>query len=130
MIGIDTNVLVRLFTQDDPIQSSRVDQLLQELSQSSLGFVPSVVVIELQWVLRSRYGVSNDQFASYIEQLLNSPEIVLEHEAALKQALSRFRSTTADFADCLIERICWLSGCKRTVTFDSIAAKLVGMSEL
>jgi len=130
MIGIDTNILVRLFVQDDPDQSLRVDSLLQSLSFHHPGFVPSVAMVELAWVLRKRYGVSKPQIISHIQQLLESPEIVLENEAALKQALHRFGSTNADFADCLIERVCSLAGCVRTVTFDSTAAKSSGMSIL
>jgi predicted nucleic-acid-binding protein len=130
MTGIDTNILVRLFVQDDPDQSRLVDYLLQSLSASSPGFVPSVALVELAWVLRKQYGVSKQQFISHIQQLFNSPEIVLENEAALKQALRRFVTTNADFADCLIERVCSQAGCARTVTFDATAAKSSGMSLL
>jgi predicted nucleic-acid-binding protein len=127
MTGIDTNILVRLFVQDDPEQSVRVDSLLQSLSASSPGFVPSVALAELAWVLRKQYGVSKPQFISHIQQLLDSPEIVLENEAALKQALRTFGNTKADFADCLIERVCFQAGCARTLTFDATAAKSSGM---
>jgi predicted nucleic-acid-binding protein len=86
-----------------------------------------VVVAELAWVLRKQYGVSKTQFIGYIEQLLDSPEIVLEHESALKLALIRCSRANVDIADCLIERICAEAGCTQTVTFDEGAAKLAGM---
>ena len=130
MIGIDTDILVRLFVQDDPDQSLRVDSLLQSLSPNHPGFVTSVVLVELSWVLRGTYGVSRLEFVSHVKDLLDSPEVVLENESALKQALSRFGSTKADFADCLIERVCFQAGCIRTVTFDAGAAKTLGMSLL
>ncbi|MGA2535751.1 MAG: type II toxin-antitoxin system VapC family toxin [Terracidiphilus sp.] len=130
MTGIDTNILVRLFVQDDLDQSVRVDALLQSLSHNSPGFVPSVVLVELAWVLRTRYGVTKPQFIRHIEELLNSPEIVMENPAALKQALHRFGKTNADFADCLIERVCSQAGCTQTFTFDATAARSSGMSLL
>ena len=127
MTGIDTNILVRLFVQDDRDQSIRVDTLLQKLSSNHPGFVPSVALAELAWVLRTRYGVSKPQIIGHIQQLLDSPEIVLENEAALKQALRRFGNTNADFADCLIERVSHHAGCTHTVTFDIAASKSTGM---
>ncbi len=130
MTGMDTNILVRFFVQDDPDQCRRVDILLQSLSSRSRGFVPSVALAEFAWVLRKRYGVPKAQFIRHLEKLLDSPEIVLENEAALRQALVRFGSTNADFEDCLIERVCSEAGCARTVTFDAIAAKSSGMSLL
>ena len=127
MTGIDTNILVRFFAQDELDQSHRVVEVLQLLSALNPGFVPSVAVVELAWVLRRRYGVSKTQFIGYLQQLLDSPEIVLEHEAALKQALMRFTRANVDFADCLIERVCAEAGCTRTLTFDAKAAKASGM---
>jgi predicted nucleic-acid-binding protein len=113
--------------QDDPDQSLRVDTLLQSLSSNHPGFVPSVALVELAWVLRTRYGVSKPQIIGHIQQLLDSPEIVLENEAALKQALRRFGNTNADFADCLVERVSHHAGCTHTVTFDFAASKSTGM---
>lgn len=130
MTGIDTNILVRFFAQDDLDQSHRVDEVLQLFTSRDPGFVTSVAVVELAWVLRRQYGVSKAQFIGYVEQLIDSPEIVLEHESALKQALIGCSRGKADFADCLIERVCAEAGCTRTVTFDAGAAKASLMSLL
>jgi len=63
----------------------------------------------------------------YLEMLLNSSELVLESQVSVNQALGRFKSGKADFADCLIERSGALAGCTDTVTFDEDASKLSGM---
>jgi predicted nucleic-acid-binding protein len=81
----------------------------------------------LAWVLRSRYGVSKAKLIQYLEMLLNSSELVLESQDSVSQALLRFSSSKADFADCLIERSGFLAGCTETVTFDEDAGKLSGM---
>jgi predicted nucleic-acid-binding protein len=130
MTGIDTNILIRFFVQDDPDQCLRVDEFFQSLSTRDPGFVALVTLAEFAWVLQRRYRVSKAQFIDYLEQLFNSSEIVLENEAALKQAMVRFGSANAGFADCLIERVCSQAGCARTVTFDTTAAKWSGMSLL
>lgn len=129
MIGLDTNILVRFLVQDDAAQASQVDALMQSLSPDSPAFVSSAVLAELAWVLR-RYGIDKAQFSDFLNQLLNSPEIVIENEAALRQALSRFALEGGDFADRLIERICSVAGCSRTLTFDVKAVKASGMELL
>src|ERR1035438_5792744 len=104
MTGIDTNILVRFFTQDDPIQSKHADEFLQSLTPENPGFVSLVSLAELVWVLRRRYGLTKSQLIQGLRHLLDSPEIVLEGQAAVAQALQRFANVKSDFADCLIER--------------------------
>ena len=127
MTGIDTNILVRFFAEDAPDQSRRADRFLQSLNPESPGFLSLVSIAELVWVLRSRYGIKKRQLIQYLEMLLNSSELVLESQVSVNQALGRFKSGKADFADCLIERSGALAGCTDTVTFDEDASKLSGM---
>jgi predicted nucleic-acid-binding protein len=130
MIGIDTNVLARFLAQDDAVQSQRADSLLQTLSPHDPGFVSLVSLIELAWLMRSRYHLSKSELIQCMERLLNSPELVIESQPAVAQAIVRFAVTKADFADCLIERGGHLAGCRHTVTFDVNAAKTSGMKLL
>jgi predicted nucleic-acid-binding protein len=127
MTGLDTNVLVRFFVQDDAAQFERADSLMQSLSVANAGYISLIVLAEFAWVLRTNYDVSKAQFIDYIRQLLDSPQILIENESALKQGLSRFLISNADFADCVIERVCSLAGCSQTMTFDAKAAKSAGM---
>lgn len=127
MTGIDTNVLVRFFTKDDLEQGSRAKQFLRVLSPESPGFVSLVSLIELIWVLRSRYRLSKAELIQHLERLLDSPELMIENQTAVSLALRRFASGKADFTDCLIERSGAAAGCKETVTFDADAARFAGM---
>lgn len=130
MIGLDTNILVRFLAQDDMDQGQRADSLLQTLSPQDPGFVSVVSLIELAWVMRSRYRAPKTELIQSFERLLNSPELVIENEQAVAQALDRFGKSKTDFADCLIERSGHLAGCRSTVTFDANAAKTAGMKLL
>jgi predicted nucleic-acid-binding protein len=130
MTGLDTNILVRLLAQDDPAQSQRAVEFLQTLSPEMLGFVYLVSLIELIWVLRSQYRMNKARLILGLEWLLNSAELVVESQAAVAQALGRFASVKADFADCLIERSCHAAGCRETVTFDADAVRFAGMTLL
>jgi len=127
MTGLDTNILVRLLAQDDPAQSQRAVEFLQTLSREMPGFVSLVSLIELIWVLRSQYRMNKARIILGLEWLLNSAELVVESQDAVAQALGRFASVKADFADCLIERLGYTAGCNETVTFDLNASRFAGM---
>jgi predicted nucleic-acid-binding protein len=130
MTGLDTNILVRFFAQDDPVQSRKADRLLQSLTAEAPGYVSLVSLVELVWVMRSIFHVSKHDLVESLERLLDSPEIVLENQTAVDQALRRFAAVNVDFADCLIERSGFLAGCRSTVTFDAQAARATGMTLL
>jgi len=128
MIGIDTNVLVRYIMQDDARQSPLATRLLESLSAEARGFVPLVVVVELVWVLDSAYELGRDQIVDALDGLLRTKEIAVERAETVWKALRVFRSGTAEFADCLIERSAVSAGCERTMTFDRGAVKGCGMT--
>ena len=130
MTGLDTNILVRLLAQDDPEQSQRAVEFLQTLSPDRPGYVSLISLIELIWVLRSQYRMDKARLILGLEWLLNSVELILESQEAVAQALGRFASMKADFADCLIERSCHVAGCRETVTFDVDASRNAGMTLL
>ena len=130
MIGLDTNVLVRYVTQDDPAQSAKASHLIESLTVVSPGFVSLVSVVELVWVLQSCYQCTKTQLVAVLETLLRTRELIIEHAELIWQAVRRFTTTKADFADCLIERCAHAAGCEYTATFDIDAAKATGMQRL
>ena len=130
MIGLDTNVLVRFFMQDDAAQSRRANRLIQSLTPDAPGFVSVVSLIELTWVLRSQYRLSKAQLVLCIERLLDSSELTIESQSAVTEAIRRFAEIKCDFADCLIGQLGSAAGCTETVTFDVKASKLAGMKLL
>ena len=127
MIGLDTNVLVRYVTQDDPVQSPKASELIESLTTLSPGFVSLVSVVELVWVLQSCYQSAKNDIVVVLETLLRTRELTIEHAEVIWQAVRRFTTTKADFADCLIERSGHVAQCEYTATFDVMASKVVGM---
>ena len=130
MIGLDTNVLVRYVTQDDPVQSPKASELIESLTTFTPGFVSLVSVVELVWVLQSCYQSAKGDIVTVLETLLRTRELTIEHAELIWQALRRFTASKADFADCLIERCGHAAGCEYTATFDLNAAKAAGMKGL
>ena len=127
MTGIDTNVLIRFFMADDPVQYRKADQLIQTFSIQSPGYISLVCLAEFVWVLRSYYRQPKAIISEWLTSLLESSEFALENELVVEQALLTYSTTRSDFSDCLIERASHLAGCVKTVTFDKGAAKTAGM---
>ncbi|HTK02205.1 MAG TPA: type II toxin-antitoxin system VapC family toxin [Bordetella sp.] len=127
MIGLDTNVLVRYIAQDDATQSAKASTLIESLTAEEPGYIAQVALIEVVWVLSSMYAADRDQIAKVVEGLLRSKGLILEAADTVWKALHVFISSKADFADCLIERVCHDAHCEYTATFDARAAKSAGL---
>ena len=129
MLGIDTNVLVRFLARDDQTQFEKARKLLKrEVSNGRRVFINQLVLLETEWVLRSRYGLAKTLMLDTISRLLDAPDIQLEDEPAVEEALFIWRDANADFADCLIGARNRRLGCRATVTFDTKASKLSGFT--
>ena len=129
MLGIDTNVLVRFLVRDDQTQFEKARKLLKrEVSNGRRVFINQLVLLEAEWVLRSRYGLAKTLMLDTISGLLDAPDIQLEDEPAVEEALFIWRDANADFADCLIGARNRRLGCRATVTFDTKASKLSGFT--
>lgn len=127
MIGLDTNVLVRYIAQDDSEQSPRAAALIESLSSEAPGYVTTVSVVELVWVMQSCYDLTREGIAEVLSQLLRTREIVVENAEVVWRAIRVFGASGADFADCLIERSAANAGCIEVFTFDRAAARHLGM---
>lgn len=129
--SVDTNILVRLVAQDDAQQALAVDRLMaRHAKKGELLFVPVTVVLELEWVLRSKLAVSKTQFIGTLSALLTMVELSFEAENALEQSLVDYEDGTADFAECLHVALARKSGAMPFWTFDRKAAKTIGTKVL
>lgn len=130
MIGIDTSVLVRYLAQDDGKLSPVATKLIDALTPLSPGFVTTVALIELVWVMQRRYGSTKQEVIAMLERLVNNQAIFIERPLLVQEAVLIYSASNADFADCLLERCARAAGCVHTVTFDRRAAKIDGMQLL
>ena len=127
MPALDTNVLVRYLVQDDPAQFAAAQRLIGRCLDEGLSlFVPITVVLELEWVLRSKFGIAKGDVLQALSSLFAASELSLESERALEVALQLFRESTADFADCLHIALATQAGEQPLWTFDKDAAKVSG----
>lgn len=130
MIALDTNVLVRFLTRDDPKQFAVVRACLGQLGPDNPGFVGREVVVELIWVLERSYRMSRDEISEVLHQLIGTEQLIFEAEDRLATAMSRFEQGGPSLADQLIRLAGWGAGCDSMVTFDRELAKEPGVTLL
>jgi predicted nucleic-acid-binding protein len=127
MIGLDTNILVRYLTQDDPVQSGKATDILERrLTAKNPGFVSAVVMVETVWVLNRAYGLTAQEIAATVERLLQVDVLIVEDEQQVFTAMVPLKQGRASFGDALIAELGTRAGCTRTLTFDQKAGRLPG----
>jgi predicted nucleic-acid-binding protein len=125
MIGLDTNVLVRYFAQDDPVQSPKATEIMElRLTEDQPGFVSVVTMVETVWVLSSIYELSDHEIASAVERMLQADTLVIQNEQEVFTAAVALKAGRGSFADALIGALGTWAGCASTLTFDRKASRL------
>jgi predicted nucleic-acid-binding protein len=131
MLGLDTNVLVRYLVQDDRRQYEKARRLIQrEAGNGEPVLISLLVLLEVEWVLRSRYGLPKADILAAFSALLDAADLAFEDETSVEYALYTWKDSAADFADCLIEARNRRLGCRATATFDGKALKVAGFISL
>jgi predicted nucleic-acid-binding protein len=127
MVGVDTNVLVRYLVRDDQSQYEKARRLIdREVSKGNPVLVNLLVLLETEWVLRSRYDLAKAEIVTTFSAMLDTADLTFEDEPSVEHAVYSWKDSAADFADCLIEARNRRLGCRATATFDGRALKLAG----
>jgi predicted nucleic-acid-binding protein len=111
MIALDTNVLVRVLTHDDPGQVSKA---LRKMRGHEI-WLAKTVLLETEWVLRYSYGLSRSAVCGAMERLLGYGLAVFEDRETVLLALAGYQAGL-DFADAL--HLASASETDRFLTFD------------
>lgn len=122
MKAVDTNVLLRFVLRDDEQQFAAAAAFFNARTAEDPAFVSLIVLTELVWALRQRYGFDRDKARFLVETLLETAELVFEDEASLSRIIAH--ADRGDIADHLISHSARRAGCTSTVTFDREAAKI------
>lgn len=119
MKGLDTNVLARYLTQDDPAQSRAVDTLVSKaIDEGEPLHIDDIVLCELVWVLRGVYRKEKALIVTALEKIAGTALFSFNDREVLRRAIADYRGGGGDFADYLIGHRNRRAGCERTVTFD------------
>jgi predicted nucleic-acid-binding protein len=123
VIGIDTNILIRYFTQDDAAQAQRVDELFASASAASERLhVSDIVLVELVWVLRRIFRIPKTEVVSHLQEVIESEIFAIDDAPVVHAAFADYRDARGDFADYLIGRRNAAADDEHTVTFDKALA--------
>lgn len=127
MIGLDTNVLLRVVLADEPEQTRRATALLERTAaDGEVLHLPDIVLCELAWVLRRAAGFARADVADAIIDLLSFREFAIRDPGAVRQAAELHARGDGDFADHLIAATARAAGCEAVATFDERLQKLPG----
>jgi predicted nucleic-acid-binding protein len=125
MKGIDTNVLIRYLVSDDRRQAEQAGKAIQTAADEGESLMLcDIVLLEAVWVLEDVYQLPKTGIATLLDKVFSTAQFAIEDRDIARQALEDFRTTKADFADCLIGRKNRLLGCDKTMTFDKDLQKL------
>lgn len=117
MRAVDTNIIVRFLTDDDPQQSKTARSLIE----AGDIFIPVTVILESEWVLRSAYGYPAVRIAEAFRGLAGLFGVTMENSAQLAQALD-WMAGGMDFADAL--HLAKAEGCDAFLSFDRRLARV------
>lgn len=127
MIGVDTNVLIRLLVDDDPREAEAARALVataKEDGETILVIDP--VLCELEWVLEAAYDATRKEIARAVQGLLDDDVFAFVDRVSVAEALAHYRQTSADLSDCLILVGARRAGARTTVTFDRRLRRVPG----
>ena len=128
MRSVDTNVLVRALTGDDPVQSSAARAFIRD---SGPVWVSQLVLVETIWVLDSVYGCGKPQLVEALNRILDNKDLALEDPAVVRSALALYQSKAkVGFSDCVMLERARSAGHLPLATFDRALGKADGAHPL
>ena len=119
MQAVDTNLVVRYLTGDDPGQSAKVRAIIGQKPV----FIPRTVILEAEWVLRGVYEWPSTRVIPALRALAGLPEITVEDARLVAQAMD-WAEAGMDFADAL--HLASSAACEAFLTFDKRLVRNAG----
>ena len=126
MRAVDTNVLVRLITRDDPKQVTAADAFVAKGA-----WVSQLAVAEATWVLESVYNCTPEAIATGVEMLLHHEHLTVQDADVVAAAVAQFRRRPRiGFSDCLMVEVARKAGHLPLGTFDRGLGSVDGAQRL
>ena len=111
MIAIDTNILIRYVTRDEPEQFETARRVIE----ARTCFVPDTVVLEAAWVLESIYGFAREDIAVTFRKFFGLENVRVDDAQRLQQVVEWYEGGM-DFGDAM--HLALSQEVERLVTFD------------
>lgn len=118
MIGVDSNLILRLLLGDDPAQR---DRMAAAFAAGETVYLSDIVLAEAAWVLGRNLRLPRARIAQAFRGLLERPALAVSNRAAVEAALTAYETGGPGLADHLIAHLNAAAGCRTTLTFDKDA---------
>lgn len=116
---IDTNLLVRYLTEDDPSKANEVRRLLLKAAEGAIRLVvPSVVIAELVWVLQSYYKLAREEIVPLLNAILHTRGVEVSDKSVVSDAIAIYGGGSIDFIDAWIVAFAKVVEVRTIYTFD------------
>ena len=96
-VVLDTNALIRFFTNDMPDRATKVKELLENKKNK---VIPEVVFPELEYILTDQYDTSRENLVKIFQFLASQKNIKFPKH--IRKAIMIFEKSKLDMADCII----------------------------
>jgi predicted nucleic-acid-binding protein len=130
MIGLDAELLLRLFDRSEPALTRRVEALVTIAAPEGGCFVHPLALVEVASRLERDFKLDRAAVAKYLAHILRAPEFTIPNADEALAAVEHFRTGKTAFADCLLAALNRACGCDVTVTFDVCTAESAGFTLL
>lgn len=131
MIGVGTNILLRILVEDDPAQfRAAIDFVNSGERTEDPMLVSPIVPVEIEWALRRVYRRTKEEILEAFNRLQRHAHIILDDREAVDGAIAAWRTDKASLADCLIGALARERGARTTITFDRDAAETAALTLL
>ena len=127
---VDTDVIIRLLTGDDPAKQAAADALFERVEKGEITLAaPDTVIADAVYVLASPrlYGLPRPEVAAQLSTLVALPAFQVQNRAAVLAALALYARTSLDFGDALLVAAMQEHGAHVLYSYDSDFDRLAGL---
>ncbi len=127
---VDTDVIIRLLTGDDPVKQERAARLFEQVEQGRLTLLaPDTVISDCVYVLSSPrlYHLPRQEVVELLTSLVRLPGFRVQNRRAVLAALALYGNTHLDFGDALIIAAARQSKSQVVYSFDADFDRLSGI---
>lgn len=130
LLAVDTNVLLRVFINDDELQHAASKRLIAQAAKAGHRiFIAVPVLCELIWVLQARHKLSREACVALLDGLLDNALFLVDQINVVRAALIRFGTQPGGFSDYLIVEIAAANGAKPVYSNDRALLKGPGFAK-
>ena len=130
---VDTDVIIRLVTGDDPAKQAAARSLFERVESGDLTLVaPDTVIADAVYVLSSKrlYNLPRAEIQELLTTLLRLPLFKVRNRRALMRALEIYATTNVDFGDAIIAASMGQAASETIYSFDQDFDKRLGITRI